>query len=407
MSSRAKSRDLLFRQSDVLLENARVVHHDRIETRTLALSNGRVVESTSSKAIRIDLRDHLILPGLINAHDHLQLNAIPPLPHREPFGNSYEWIDAFESHLKEPTVQAAASVPSDVRHRHGGLKNLFAGVTTVAHHDPWHDGFGDPSFPVGLLREAGWSHSLGLGLPGLDGAPRYGPPVRDSFCATPAEQPWVIHLAEGTDDVAAGELAELDVLGCLASNTVLVHGVGLTGGNVDRVIECGASVVWCPASNLGMLGRTLDPRRLFDAGRLALGTDSRLTGSRDLLDELRVAAANCDLTPQELLRLVTADASRVLRLPECGGLNDGQNADCVILRDDGDPHEALLRATRSSMRAALRCGAPVIADPDLADWFAQCGVDAVEVRLDGQPKLIARHALCHEAASMEAGLEIP
>ena len=140
---------------------------------------------------------------------------------------------------------------------------------------------------------------------------------------------------------------------------MLVHGVGLSSADIDRVIERGAAVVWCPASNLATLGRTLDPRRLFDAGRLALGTDSRLSGSRDLLDELRVAAANSDLSPSELLRMVTEDASRVLRMPEIGGLHPGQHGDCIILRGDGDPYDQLIKATRSDIRAVVRGGVPV------------------------------------------------
>ena len=388
--------------SGVVLENARVVHHDRVEARPIAFESGRVVGSAFGDATRIDLRDHLIYPGLINAHDHLQLNAIPPLRHDRPFRNSYEWIEAFKPHLRQADVIAATLVPSDTRHRHGALKNLLAGVTTVAHHDPWHAVFDEPEFPVGVLRGAGWSHSLRLGLSGS-----YGPPVRESFCATAPDRPWVIHLAEGIDDVAASELSELEGLGCLAPNTVLVHGVGLTRADVDRVIERDAAVVWCPASNIGMFGRTRDPRRLFDAGRLALGSDSRLTGSRDLLDELRVAAANSDLSSRELLRLVTEDASRVLRLPECGGLNEGQNADCVIVRDDGDPFDALLRTTRSSIRAVVRNGMPVVADPDYLGWFEQCGIAVVGIQLDGRPKLVARTLMLTDAAAMEAGLEQP
>jgi cytosine/adenosine deaminase-related metal-dependent hydrolase len=390
---------------NVQLENASVVHHDRIDAQPLTFSAGYVVAS-GTVPIRIDLRDHLIFPGLINAHDHLQLNAIPSLQHDSPFGNSYEWIDAFESHLKDPAVLAATRVPSETRHWHGALKNLLAGVTTVAHHDPWHAAFDDPQFPVSVLRNAGWSHSLGLGEPQGDRPPRYGPPVRESYCATPAEQPWIIHLAEGTDAIAASELGRLDALGCLSPNTVLVHGVGLTTADVDRIIECGAGVVWCPASNLAMLGRTLDVRRLSDAGRLTLGSDSRLTGSRDVLDELRVAAANSDLSSRELLRLVTADASRVLRLADRGALNVGQRADCVIVRRDGDPYESLLRTTRSSIRAVVRDGVPLLADPDFADWFALAGISTVSIRLDGQPKLMAASCARPDAIALEPGLEL-
>lgn len=390
--------------AESILEHARVVQHDRIAAQPLAFSAGRVAHA-SSHAFRLDLRDHLIFPGLINAHDHLQLNCIPPLVHAEPFPNSYAWIDAFGSHRQTEPVVAAVSVPTAARHWQGGLKNLLAGVTTVAHHDPWHPVLDDPDFPVGLLRNFGWSHSLGLGLARGEGPPRYGPAVRDSFCATPTTHPWMIHVAEGTDDVARGELAHLDALGCLAPNTVIVHGVGMTNADVDRVIARGAAVVWCPESNLGMLGSTLDPRPLVAARRVVLGSDSRLTGSRDLLDELRRAAAHSDLSPRELLRLVTADASSVVRLSDCGSLELGQQGDCVIVRAGPDAYGTLLDTSRSAIRAVVRGGAPVVADPDFAEWFARCGVAVVPVRLDGQVKLLAERLARPDVVGLEPGLE--
>ena len=389
----------------IRLENARVVHHDRVRAEPLTFVEGRVADRTSGDALRVDLRDHLIFPGLINAHDHLQLNNVPPLEHRDPFPNSYAWIGAFESHRQRADVVAAVAVPAEARHWQGALKNLLAGVTTVAHHDPWHVVFDDPHFPVSLLRAFGWSHSLGLGLPFEGGSSRYGPPVQESFAATPVGHPWMIHLAEGTGGVARKELAQLEALGCLAANTVIVHGVGLTSADVERVIERGAAVVWCPASNLAMLGQSLEPRRLFDAGRLMLGTDSRLTGSRDLLDELRVASAHSELSPRELLCLVTQHASDILGLPECGGLREGQLADCVIVRADAEPCATLLGMTRGAIRAVVRGGAPMIADPDFADWFAHCAVETVPVRLDGRSKLIDRQLARFGAFDLEPGLE--
>ena len=227
-----------------------------------------------------------------------------------------------------------------------------------------------------------------------------------SFAATPAGRPWVIHLAEGTDDVAAGELEALDRLGCLRSNTILVHGVALGPSAVERVIERGASVVWCPASNMRMLGATLEPRRLFGAGRLAIGTDSRLTGSRDLLDELRVAARQSELAPRDLLRAVTEDAARLFRISDRGALAAGCRADCVILRGDGDPYELLLDTDRASIRAVVRGGQPVVADPDFADWFARAGIDAVRLCVDGRPKLIDRRMARPEVVALERGVDL-
>jgi cytosine/adenosine deaminase-related metal-dependent hydrolase len=391
---------------DVMLEGAQIVHHDRVVAQPLAVHDGHVAANAAPDGFRVDLRDHLILPGLINAHDHLQLNNIPALPHVEAFSNSYAWIDAFEARRGRDDVEAAVAIPREVRHWHGALKNVLAGVTTVAHHDPWHAVLDEADFPVGLLRDFGWSHSLGLGMPRGNLPPRYGPPVVESFAKTNRDRPWIIHLAEGVDDLAQSELEQLDTLGCLASNTVLVHGVGLTTSDVARVVQRNAAVVWCPASNVSLFGATLSPRPLFSAQRLALGSDSRLTGSRDLLDEAGVAAAHSDLSPRELMRMMTSDAASILRLDRRGSLDLGCRADCVILRSSDDPYEALLNTTRSSIRAVVRGGRPVIADPDFATWFEECGVAAVSARVDGCRKLIAVPIALPEAVRLEPGLQV-
>jgi len=289
-------------------------------------------------------------------------------------------------------------VPKALRLRHGALKNLLAGTTFVAHHDPWHEALDAPDFPVALLREYGWSYALGWNS--------YGPPVQQSFAQTPVDRLWIIHLAEGTDAVAQAELAHLDELGCLAARSVLVHGVGLREQDIDRIIEVGAGVVWCPSSNERLLGRTLDPRRLADAGRLALGTDSRLSGSRDLLEELRHVAVHDGLTPRQMLALVSTDAARMLRLPWRGHLQIGAHADLLIVEDRGG-YEAssLIGLERSRIRAVVREGLPCMADPDFADWFALAEVDTVPVMLDGRPKLLAKSLADPALLALEPGLE--
>ena len=365
----------------------------------LSIRAGSIGTSEAPGAYRVDLRDHLIFPGLINAHEHLQVNCIPPFRKGAPFPNSYAWIAAFQKHFEDPAVIAALHVPKALRLRHGALKNLLAGTTCVAHHDPWHPSMDADDFPVGLLREFGWSYTVA--------GPGYGPPLEESFAATPGDRPWIIHLAEGTDATAQGELEQLDRVGCLAPNSVLVHGVGLRECDVDRVIAVGAAVVWCPGSNLTLLGKSLDPRRLLAAGRLALGSDSRLSGARDLLDEMRGVLARGELDAWQLLGLVTTDAARVLRMPSRGALVPGAPADMVIVRDQGgDEVNSLVGIERSQIRAVIRAGVPCIADTDFAEWFAAAGVDAVPVRLDGKLKLLARPLAEPALMALEPGLEL-
>ena len=299
---------------------------------------------------------------------------IPPQP------NSYEWIERFQPHFDHPDFRVAKGADETARAWHGGLKNLVAGTTTVAHHDPWCAAFDDPRFPVDVVRDTTWSHSLRF-------AGRYGAAIQESYRS---DRLFFLHLAEGTDEVAAKELSELDALGALARNTVLVHGVGLTAEDQALVVERGAGVVWCPASNLFLLGRTLDPRRLFDAGRLALGTDSRFTGSRDLLEELKVAREESDLTPRELFLLATEAGARLLHL----GNRDG---DLFVTRDPGgDPFVALLGLSRGDVRLVVRGGVPRLGDPEFAPLLG----DAVAFELDGCPKLARHGAWRRDAAAL-------
>lgn len=391
--------DVLQATMDVSLCRAVSVTPEGRSRMPLPIRAGRIGSSLAARAYRLDLHDHLIFPGLINAHEHLHLNAVPPLKAGAPFPNSYAWIAAFQAHFDEPAVLTALRVPKALRLRHGALKNLLAGTTCVVHHDPWHPALDEMDFPVSLLRDYGWSYALGW--------PRYGPPIRQSFVDTPADRPWLIHLAEGTDATAQAELTRLDQMGCLAANSVLIHGVGMREQDIDRVLARGAAVVWCPTSNRSLLGQSLDPRRLCAAGRLALGSDSRLSGARDLLDEMSGIAARGELSPDQLLGLVTSQAARILRLPSSGSLAPGAPADMVIVEDHGgDERCALVGIERSQIRAVVRHGVPCIADTDFAEWFAVAGTETVPVTLDGKSKLLARPLAEAALVALEPGLEL-
>jgi cytosine/adenosine deaminase-related metal-dependent hydrolase len=100
-------------------------------------------------------------------------------------------------------------------------------------------------------------------------------------------------------------------------------------------------LVWCPSSNLFMLGRTLEARVLRSGLPLALGSDSALTADGDLLDELQAARRSVDCG--RLYRMVTDGPRSLLRLPAIPG-------DVVLFRDSGlDPAETLLDAGRPDL----------------------------------------------------------
>jgi len=380
------------------LENARICDPIQGETQgALRLARGRIV-GMNVPAQRGDLRFNLdgalVLPGLVNAHDHLELNNFPKLKFRSGYANAREWSMEMTPRLEsDPVIVAARSVPLADRLFLGGLKNLLAGTTTVVHHNPFYPPLRRDA-PVRVLARYGWAHSLYLA-----------PDFAESYRRTPRNVPWFIHLAEGTDDEARGEFTSLAAAGALQENIVLIHGVGLSEADRACAIGRGAALVWCPSSNFFLLGETADVRDFADAGRLVLGSDSRLTGERDLLDEACTARETGQISDAALLRAVTCDAATILRLNDVGRIANGARADLVILPKEFESGvDALGRIRRADLRAVIFNGRVRIADPD----FAPLLPSSVRVQLDGRQKIAARDLIKRYARNMvhEAGFEL-
>ena len=179
----------------------------------------------------------------------------------------------------------------------------------------------------------------------------------------------------------------------MESNTVLVHGVAVTADQWKRVVRCGAGLVWCPASNDFLFGRTAPVRAFLDSSagahaHICLGSDSRVTGARDLLDELRAAMSLSAITPSELLRMVTTAPARLLRLPDAGRLAEGTAADMVIVPAKKDAvAEALIESSRSDITLVTIAGRPMIGAPSFAPVFRARGTRARPIVVDGVDRI--------------------
>jgi len=345
-----------------------------------------------------------VLPGLVNAHDHLELNHYGRLKGRDTYGNASEWIADLRPRLSaDQAIRDGRAHPLGERLFIGALKNLLSGVTTVAHHNPFYPEL-RRTMPIRVVRRYGWAHSFDLERQPAGARGEAGGEVAARHRATPSDAPFMVHLAEGIDPPARGELPRLEALGCLKSNTVIVHGVAIDGNGWVRVARAGAGLVWCPASNTFLFGRTACVRDLLDLNGqsplVALGTDSRVTGSRDLLDEMRFAREAVEVTPAELLAMVTTRAAALLRQPRAGRIAIGSPADLVVIPGGAsDAAEALLAATRRRIRLVVVDGRPLVADPDLAPVFEARRITRRWLQVDEASKtaesgLARRIALC-------------
>jgi cytosine/adenosine deaminase-related metal-dependent hydrolase len=330
---------------------------------------------------KVDLSDLTLLPPLINAHDHLELNHYPRTKFREVYASAHAWAEDVNARLNDEPFRSLRAAPLEDRLFIGGLKNLLCGALIVMQHDPAHKALFRRDYPVRVVRRYAWAHSLRLSTPANI--------QRTYRHARRWRLPFAIHIGEGIDAVAAQELARLDALlnGDL-SRVVLVHGVGLRHQDVIAYAPRVRGLVICPTTNQYLLRAVPNARAWVEAGgRLALGSDSRLTASGDLLDELRTAHHLYGDLPYQPEAITGARAD---------------TEDLIVVRGNAPLHSA----RRADLALVMRGGVPLIGDPELMARFTR--TDTMAATLDGQPKAI-HSALARRIATCslkEPGLEL-
>jgi cytosine/adenosine deaminase-related metal-dependent hydrolase len=344
----------------------------------------------------IDLRGARLLPGLVNAHDHLDLSVFPPLG-RPPYANIYDWTADVSTGA--PELQGLMAIPLVDRLFLGGLRNLLAGVTAVAHHGAFHRALARDDFPVRVLERYQFAHSPGLT-----------PALRKLYRSTDRRIPWFVHAGEGTDDASRAELDALQAANVLRQNTVVVHGLAFGPAEAERLAAAHACVVWQPEAARRLYGADADVAALRAAGvRVGLGSDSPAAGARDLLSTLAAARTAGVTDDLGLLDLATRASGEVARLP-VGALVEGAPADFIAV----DDFEAFLAGDRRAITLVVVAGRALYGAPDLMSAadprsLALC-VDGAERRLRAAwatraRVLLARHPAARGAAWTQ-GLEL-
>jgi cytosine/adenosine deaminase-related metal-dependent hydrolase/SAM-dependent methyltransferase len=299
----------------------------------------------SSAGSSLDLQGFLLLPGLINAHDHLEFSLFPNMGDG-PYHNAAEWAHDIHSQ-QAPLIAQHRKVPQSTRLWWGGIRNLLCGVTTVCHHNPVTPELLEPGFPVRVVSEFGWAHS-----PSLE------PHLAKKFAECQADLPFIVHAAEGVDEESMQEVFHLDRIDALDQRTVLVHGLACTPEAVSLINRRLAALILCPTSNEFLFHRSPSLAFIHSLNAAVLGSDSPLTAAGDLLDEIRFAHTRIGLDANSLYAMVTNRAAGVLRLRRGEGyLKPGSLADILVVRDTGlNPAETLAQLTIEQIELVMLAG---------------------------------------------------
>jgi len=375
---------------------------------------------------RRDFGEAILMPGLVNAHSHLEYTALRGFLEDVPF---FPWIRAL-------TAAKAALTPDDWlwSARLGAMECLAAGITTLGDNT-------DAGITMRVLADSGLRGIVYQELFGIDDREPVAPilarlrakvdahrhlasdrvtvgvsphalyTIRPALFAAigdyvAAERlPTSIHVAESASESALtergeGPFAEMYArrgitwetpratptqyaaeMGALGPDTLTVHCVHQTNGDIALLASTGAAVIHCPKSN-AKLGAGIAPLAAWlrtPGLRLGLGTDSAVSNNAlDLFEEMRFAllmqrAVREEVeavTARDVVRLATLGGAEAMGLSDrTGSLTPGKRADLIAVRLDRphavpatDPYAALVYAARADDVLFTLCNGEILYD---------------------------------------------
>jgi cytosine/adenosine deaminase-related metal-dependent hydrolase len=321
---------------------------------------GQELPEEFADAPRIDTKGTLY-PGLIDLHNHFVYNVLSLWEVPRKYEDRSQWPRA-KTYAPEVTlpVRALAEAPRSARAlvRYVEAKALIGGTTTGQGIRTRVNG--GPKLFRGAMRTVEVTGDARLPEAGTMVPSLY---VNEERVAAfrrslDSRTSYFYHLAEGVNDAARRTFTDLSDNELLAPSLVGIHCLGLLQEDLVKFASAGAKAVWSPLSNLLLYGRTIDLKAVKAANvPLALGCDWSPSGSKNLLQELKVARWEADrqeaeLSDAELVGCVTSNPASILGwAPHLGTLAANALADILVLAGtDGDPYTQLIASRETDVR---------------------------------------------------------
>ncbi len=352
-----------------------------LENHAIAIHNGNIVDILpQTEALNryeathgIDLPQHVLTPGLINAHGHAAMTLFRGMADDTPLQTWLEqhiwpaegqWVS--EEFVHDGTQLAIAEM-------------LRSGTTTFS------DMYFFPNIVAKAASDAGIRAQIAFPVfdfPTIwaqepDDYIRKGLNVRDDFkhsdlvnlvfgphapytvndealqkvAMLAAELDTNIHIhvhetAQEVEDAVKQSgmrpLARLQELGLLTPRTQLVHMTTLTDTDIEQVALSGSHVVHCPQSNLKLASGLCPVQKLMNAGiNVALGSDGAASNNcLDMFAELRTAALLAKVAATDAsafndwqaLEAATLNGAKAMAIDgKVGSLEIGKQADIIAI----------------------------------------------------------------------------
>lgn len=380
---------------------------DVLDDGRIVVSKGRIVKVLTREqnlpaefvnAVTIETGGS-IFPGLIDLHNHFVYNVLPLWQVPKTYTNRGQWQKSVQYRSNVSAVMKAlvgSATVSKAIVRYIEAKAIIGGTTTG-------QGIltkirGNTRLFQGAMRNVEATNDARLPearthVPNL----RTPEDIAGFRKAMQEKRAYFYHLAEGIDPGAAETFQFLVDNDLIQPYLVGIHSLGVGADGLKRLGTAGAKVVWSPFSNLLLYGRTLDLQALKASGAtFSIGCDWAPTGSRNLLEELKVARFESTrqggvLSSQELVAAVTSQAAKVVGWNGfLGSIEEGKLADVIVVsKADGDPYDTLISAREQDVDLVCVHGVARYGRPDIVVRLNPVAGSAPEpVSIGGQPKAL-------------------
>ena len=353
-----------------MLENHAVAVRDGKIEAVLPASQGRARFPGYDE---LALENHVLMPGLVNAHTHAAMSLLRGLADDLPL---MRWLEehiwpAETKHVSRDFVRDGTLVAC--------AEMIRGGVTCFNDMYFFPDASLEAALAAGLRSAQGMiviefpsayaSDAADYLRRGLEVRDRYRDEPLAAFCLAPhapytvsdsslrkistlaaeLDIPVHIHLHETRGEIERSiaehgvrPLERLARLGLVGPSLVAVHAVHLDNAEIDLLAKQGASVVHCPSSNLKLASGFAPIHSLLTKGvNVALGTDGAASNNRlDMFQEMRTAALLAKAVGDDAqampahtaLRAATLCGARALGMEKVtGSIEPGKAADLIAV----------------------------------------------------------------------------
>ncbi|MFV9990925.1 MAG: TRZ/ATZ family hydrolase [Coxiella endosymbiont of Dermacentor nuttalli] len=347
----------------------------------LAIRGGYIIDFLPQKKVKkkyyatrsLNLKDHVVMPGLINAHTHTPMNLFRGL------ADDLQLLDWLKKYIW-PAEKALINAESVCTGTELAIAEMIrGGITCFNDHYFFHDTIAQTASKSGIRACVGvlvmnvptnWAKDeetyLSLAkdtlaknenLPLISWALAPHAPYTVSDKALKeivklSEQynlPIHMHIHETKYEIEQSlyeygkrPLARLYKFGLLSERLIAVHMTQLTSEEIELVQKTKANVVHCPESNLKLASGIAPIEKLLSAGiNVAIGTDGAASNNDlDLFSEMRTATFIAKvlgedpthLPAEKAIKMATLNGAKALGLEnKVGSLEIGKLADIIAV----------------------------------------------------------------------------